>query len=143
MLSDGDPSLVGAVRAAVRGPVTHILDWFHISMRVRHIEQALTGLLGSDLDHKGPLDYTGFNVNRLRHQIWDGYAEEARRTLPSIRQTAANAVVLNGQQGRASPHRAFCSARARARDLFGAERQCADRRRTPFSRQPADLDLAC
>lgn len=30
VLSDGDPALVGAVRTPVRGPVTHILDWFHI-----------------------------------------------------------------------------------------------------------------
>ncbi|WP_150942856.1 hypothetical protein [Microvirga brassicacearum] len=56
VLSDGDPSPVGAVHAAVRGPVTHILDWFHISMRARHIEQTLAGLLGLDLEHKGPLD---------------------------------------------------------------------------------------
>lgn len=101
VLSDGDPSLVGAVRTAVRGPVRHILDWFHISMRVRHIEQALSGLLGSDLEHKGPLDYAAFNVNRLRHLIWNGYAAEARRTLPGIMQMAANAVVLNGKHGRA------------------------------------------
>ena len=101
VLSDGDPSLVGAVRTAVRGPVTHILDWFHISMRVRHVEQSLAGLLGSDLEHKGPLDYAAFNVDRLRHLIWNGYADEARHTLPDIMQMAANAVVLNGQQGRA------------------------------------------
>ena len=101
VLSDGDPSLVGAVRTAVRGSVRHILDWFHISMRVRHIEQALSGLLGSDLEHKGPLDYAAFNVDRLRHLIWNGYADEARRTLPAITQMAANAVALNGQQGRA------------------------------------------
>ena len=101
VLSDGDPSLVGAVRAAVRGPVRHILDWFHISMRVRHIEQALAGLLGSDLEHKSPLDYAAFNVDRLRHLIWNGYADEARRTLPGIMQMAVNAVGLNGQQGRA------------------------------------------
>jgi hypothetical protein len=101
VLSDGDPSLVGAVRAAVRGPVTHILDWFHISMRVRHIEQALTGLLGSDLEHKGPLDYASFNVDRLRHLIWNGYADEARRTLPGIMHMAASAIALNGQRGRA------------------------------------------
>jgi hypothetical protein len=50
---------------------------------------------------RGPLDYAAFNVDRLRHLIWNGYAEEARRTLPDIMQMAANAVVLNGRQGRA------------------------------------------
>lgn len=38
-------------------------------MRVRHVEQALAGLLGSGLEHKGPLDYAAFNVDRLRHLI--------------------------------------------------------------------------
>lgn len=37
--------------------VTHILDWFHISMRVRHVEQSLAGLLASELEDKGPLHY--------------------------------------------------------------------------------------
>jgi hypothetical protein len=101
VLSDGDPSLVGAVRSAVREPVTHILDWFHISMRVRHIEQAHAGLLGSDLEHKGSLDYAGFDVERLRNLIWNGYADEARRALPGIMQMAWNAIWLNGQRGRA------------------------------------------
>jgi hypothetical protein len=28
------------VIAAARQPVTHILDWFHVSIQVRHLEQA-------------------------------------------------------------------------------------------------------
>jgi hypothetical protein len=54
VLSDGDPALVECVRIATRDRVKHILDWFHISMRVRHVEQALAGLIGSDLEQKGP-----------------------------------------------------------------------------------------
>ena len=53
--SDGDSALVESVRSAAGGEVTYILDWFHISMRVRHVEQALAGLLGSELEQKGPL----------------------------------------------------------------------------------------
>ena len=100
VLSDGDPALVGAVRSAMRETVVHILDWFHISMRVRHVEQALTGLIGSDLEHKGPLHHAQFDVERLRHLIWNGYGDEARRALPGIVQMAANAVWLNGEHGR-------------------------------------------
>lgn len=33
-------ALKGAVIAAARQPVTHILDWFHVSIQVRHLEQA-------------------------------------------------------------------------------------------------------
>ena len=50
----GDPVLVESVRSAAGDNVTHILDWFHISMGDRHVEQALAGLLGSGLEHKGP-----------------------------------------------------------------------------------------
>lgn len=34
VISDGNPALPNLVRRAVRGPVTQILDWWHISMRV-------------------------------------------------------------------------------------------------------------
>src|SRR5690606_28789609 len=55
---------------------------------------------GSDLEHKGRLDYAAFNVDHLRHLIWNGYVEKALGTLPGIRQMAANVVVPNGRQGR-------------------------------------------
>ena len=44
VISDGEPALPNLVCAAKGGPVSHILDWWHISMRVRHIEQALAGI---------------------------------------------------------------------------------------------------
>jgi hypothetical protein len=101
VLSDSDPALAGSVRAAAGGEVTHILDWFHISMRVRHVERALAGLLGSDLEHKGPLRYAEDDVVRLRHLIWNGYGKEASRALRNIRYMAGNAIWLNGQNGKA------------------------------------------
>jgi hypothetical protein len=100
VLSDGDTALVESVRSATGDQVKHILDWFHISMRVRHVEQALTGLLGSDLQHKGPLRYAEDDVVRLRHLIWNGYGNEARRALRGIVYMAANAIWLNGHSGR-------------------------------------------
>lgn len=48
-------------------------------MRVRHVEQALAGLLGSDLEHKGPFWHAEFDVERLRRLIWNGHGDEARR----------------------------------------------------------------
>lgn len=70
-------------------------------MRVRHVEQALAGLLGSDLEHKGPLRYVEFDVARLRHLIWNGYGNEARRALRNITHIAGNAISLNDQSRRA------------------------------------------
>tara|TARA_R110002074_G_scaffold92570_4_gene202172 strand:- start:2173 stop:3075 length:903 start_codon:yes stop_codon:yes gene_type:complete len=45
VISDGEPALPNLVRSAVGGPVRHILDWWHISMRVQHVENAVKGLL--------------------------------------------------------------------------------------------------
>ena len=44
VISDGEPALPNLVCAATGGAVSQILDWWHISMRVRHIEQALAGI---------------------------------------------------------------------------------------------------
>jgi hypothetical protein len=44
VISDGDPALRALVRNATDEPVTPILDCFHLSMRVRHVEQALESL---------------------------------------------------------------------------------------------------
>lgn len=96
VLSDGDPALVERVRSAAGRNVTHILDWFHISMRVRHVEQALAGLLDLDLQHEGPLRYIEFDVARLRHLIWNGYGDEACRALRNIAHMAREAIWLNG-----------------------------------------------
>jgi len=100
VLSDGDPALVESVRLATGDRVKHILDWFHVSMRVRHVEQALAGLLGSDLEQKGPLRYVDLDVSRLRHLIWNGYGDEACRALQNITDMAANAISLNTPRGK-------------------------------------------
>jgi hypothetical protein len=47
VISDGEAALPGLVRVATGGPMTCILDWWHISMRVQHIEQALRGSMRS------------------------------------------------------------------------------------------------
>ena len=45
VISDGDPALPNLVRDAVGGKVRHIFDWWHISMRIQHVENAVKGLL--------------------------------------------------------------------------------------------------
>ena len=70
VLSDGDPSLPALVRAAAENaPVEPVLDWFHLSMRVRHIEQAVQGLYAMGPEHRGPLDYAALHADRVRHLL--------------------------------------------------------------------------
>jgi hypothetical protein len=95
-ISDGDPALPALVHSATGGPVEPILDWFHLSMRVRHVEQALLGLHALEPAHLGPLDHAQVDVERLRHLLWNGYHEEACKALGRITGWAGGAALLDG-----------------------------------------------
>jgi hypothetical protein len=78
VISDGDPALPALARAATQAPVESILDWFHLSMRVRHVEQALLGLQALEPADRGPpLDRAQADVERLRSLLWNGRHEDA------------------------------------------------------------------
>jgi hypothetical protein len=95
-ISDGDPALPALVRAATKPPVRHILDWFHLSMRVRHVEQALLDLCALEPAHRGPLDRAQEQVERLRHLLWHGRHEDASAALGRIVSCAEDTVLANG-----------------------------------------------
>jgi hypothetical protein len=95
-ISDGDPALPALVRSATGGPVEHILDWFHLSMRVRHVEQAMPGLCALEPVHRGPLEHVRADVERLRHLLWNGHHEEATEALGRIAGWAESAASLDG-----------------------------------------------
>jgi len=95
VISDGDPALPVLVRAATRAPVEYILDWFHLSMRVRHVEQTLLGLQALVPAHPAPLDYTQADVERLRSLLWNGRHEDASEALVRIASCAESAALLD------------------------------------------------
>lgn len=83
VFSDGDAGLQGIVLSATRQPVTHILDWFHLSMRLRHIEQTWEGIrYGGDLNIY--VWDVAVHVPRLRHLLWSGYIKEATRAVRNM-----------------------------------------------------------
>ena len=100
VISDGEAALPGLVRAATDGPMTCILDWWHISMRVRHIEQALRGIDALGPEHRAGLEIVAWRIRRLRHLIWNGYHEEARGELFGLRHMASEVAYLNGERFR-------------------------------------------
>ncbi len=61
-ISDGDPALPALVRSATGGPVEPILDWFHLSMRVHHVEQVMGGLCAVEPPPLAPLDHAQIDV---------------------------------------------------------------------------------
>ena len=71
VISDGEPALPNLVRSAVRGRVRHILDWWHISMRVQHVENAVKGLLQTEKFPGIPELFKG-PTESLRCCLWHG-----------------------------------------------------------------------
>lgn len=79
VLSDGDPALPRLVRNATNGNVKHILDWWHISARIRHVETTFYTLL-SRIENSGTSDVEAL-VERLRWRIWHGQTQRALEEL--------------------------------------------------------------
>ena len=96
VISDGDPALPALVRTATKVPVELILDWFHLSMRVRHVEQALLDLCALEPAHLGPLDRAQGDVERLRHLLWNDRHEDASEALGRIVSWAEDTILANG-----------------------------------------------
>ncbi len=94
-ISDGDPALPALVRSATGGPVEPILDWFHLSMRVHHVEQVMGGLRAVEPPPLAPLDRAQIDVERLRHLLWNGHHEKACEALGRITGWAKDATVLD------------------------------------------------
>jgi len=94
-ISDGDPALPALVHSAAGGPVEPILDWFHLSMRVHHVEQVMGGLCALEPPPLVPLDHARIDVERLRHLLWNGHHENACEALGRIASWAKDASVLN------------------------------------------------
>jgi len=94
-ISDGDPALPALVRLATGGPVEYILDWFHLSMRVHHVEQVMRSLCALEPSPLAPLDLAQIDLERLRHLLWNGHHEKAGEALGRIARWAKGATVLN------------------------------------------------
>ncbi len=94
-ISDGDPALPALVRSATGGPVEPILDWFHLSMRVQHVEQVMRGLCALEPQSLVPLEHAQIDVERLRHLLWNGHHDKACEALGRITNWAKDASVLN------------------------------------------------
>jgi len=93
-ISDGDLALPALVRSATAGPVEPILDWFHLSMRVHHVEQVMGGLCALEPPPSAPPDQAQIDVERLRHLLWNGHHDKACEALGRITSWAKDALVL-------------------------------------------------
>jgi len=72
-----------------------IHTWFHLSMRVHHVEQVMRGLCAREPLPLAPLDQAQIDVERLRHLLWNGHHKGACEALGRIASWAKDAVVPN------------------------------------------------
>ena len=84
ILSDGAEGPRALGEAASVGPTHHVLDWFHLSMRIQHVDQAV-----KSWPHAKPVDRKegvrlAETVERIRWRLWHG---QVRRGLDLIGET--------------------------------------------------------
>ena len=71
VFTDGESGLANHVRSATGQSVTHILDWWHISMRIKHVENAAVGVKELCAGRKGAVKLPWL-AERLRWLVWHG-----------------------------------------------------------------------
>jgi hypothetical protein len=86
ILSDGADGPRSLGEAASVGPTHHVLDWFHLSMRIQHVAQAAKSWPDvSAEDRRAGIRLTE-TIERIRWRLWHG---QVRRGLDLIGETMA------------------------------------------------------
>jgi len=86
VLTDGAEGLRTLARRAVDAPITPILDWFHIAMRLQHMKQKARGLSTRVKTHREAKEQIQSELERLHWRLWNGRTdsvEQFRRELSS------------------------------------------------------------
>jgi hypothetical protein len=84
VLADGADGMSNLVDTAVSQPTERVLDWFHISMRLRPIEQMFAKIAtaaGATTEFHKLLTE---KVPRIRYQLWNGKAEAALERIEAV-----------------------------------------------------------
>jgi len=100
-----EPKVDPAAEIMVLIDGAHIRAWWHISIRVQHIERALRGIYALHPQHRAGLEMVEWRIGRLRHLIWNRYHDEDHDELFGMRHMASEVAYLNGEK--------FCPAVAR------------------------------
>ncbi len=77
ILSDGADGPRALGEAACVGPTRHVLDWFHLAMRIQHAAQAAKGWPADTPGERGDGVRLADAVERIRWHFWHGQVERA------------------------------------------------------------------
>jgi hypothetical protein len=86
VLSDGAGGPRSLGEAACVGPTCHVLDWFHLAMRIQHVAQAVKGWPDITDDDRQEGARLADAVEHIRWRLWHG---QVRRALDLIGDTLA------------------------------------------------------
>jgi hypothetical protein len=86
ILSDGAEGPRSLGQAACVGPTSHVLDWFHLAMRIHHLAQAAKGWPADTPGEREDGARLADAVERIRWRLWHG---QVRRALDLIGETLA------------------------------------------------------
>jgi hypothetical protein len=82
--TDGCPGL-RAILAVAGVSAPPILDWFHIAMRLQHLEQTAGGLSTDNPARREAKSVIVTEVERLHWRLWNGKAKDAQVSIERIR----------------------------------------------------------
>jgi hypothetical protein len=93
ILSDGADGPRSLGEAASIGPTCHVLDWFHLAMRIQHVAQAAKGWPDATDGDRQEGDRLADAVEHIRWRLWHGQVQRALDligdTLAALDTTAA------------------------------------------------------
>jgi hypothetical protein len=84
ILSDGADGPRSLGEAASPGPTHHVLDWFHLAMRVQHVAQAAKSWPNATASDRQASARLAETIERIRWRLWHG---QVRRALDLIGET--------------------------------------------------------
>ena len=84
ILSDGAEGPRSLAEAACVGPTQHVLDWFHLSMRIQHVAQAAMSWPDASAEDRRTGTSLAETIERIKWRLWHG---QVRRGLDLIAET--------------------------------------------------------
>ena len=84
ILSDGAEGPRALAEAACVGPTQHVLDWFHLSMRIQHVAQAAMSWPNASAEDRKSGASLAETIERIKWRLWHG---QVQRGLDLIAET--------------------------------------------------------
>ncbi len=97
ILSDGADGPRSLGEAASVGPTHHVLDWFHLSMRIQHVAQAAKSWPDVSVEDRQAGTRLAETIGRIRWRLWHG---QVGRGLDLIGETMATLEATESIQNR-------------------------------------------